>query len=74
MTILCLTLVLLTGPGGQHIQVNPEAVVSLREARAPDHIHHAVHCNVFTSDGKFIGVEESCGVVAKRLLQAGILD
>jgi hypothetical protein len=70
MTILCLTLVLLTGPGGQHIQVNPEAVVSLREARAPDHIHHAVHCNVFTSDGKFIGVEESCAKVAERLLEA----
>jgi hypothetical protein len=66
-----LTLVLLTGPGGQIIEINPEEVVSIRSPRSVDHMPKSVHCIVFTTDSKFIGVEERCPDVDRKLKQLG---
>ena len=60
MLWMSLTLILLTGPGGQTIELNPQAVVELRAPRGTDHVAKSVRCLVFTLDGRFVGVEESC--------------
>jgi hypothetical protein len=67
--LVALTLVLLTGPGGQTVEVNPEEVVSIRSPRSVDHMPSSVHCIVFTTDSKFIGVGERCSEVDKKLKQ-----
>lgn len=53
-------LIKLTGPDGQEILINPKQIVSLRPPRGPDHVGPNIHCIVHTTDGKFIGVVESC--------------
>lgn len=62
-----LTLVLLTGPGGQIIEINPAEVVSIRSPRSLDHMPRSVHCIVFTTDSKFVGVEETCREADRKL-------
>ena len=62
-----LTLIMLTGPDHQVIEINPEEVVSLRAPRAIDHMTRDIRCIVFTTDGKFIGVEQSCRAVGDLL-------
>ena len=58
----------LTSPDGQEVNINIDQVVSIRERREDEkHFHHDVQCLIFTSDGKFIGVKESCQVVQDRL-------
>jgi len=54
------TLISLTGPDGQIIQVNPQDVTSLRTIRNSEHFAPGVHCNVFMTDGKNVGVVEDC--------------
>jgi hypothetical protein len=65
--LFALTLIVLTGPGGQLIKVNPDEVVSLRTPRGIDHMPKTVHCIVFTTDTKFIGVEETCDQADNKL-------
>jgi hypothetical protein len=63
-------LILFTGPDGQLIEVNPQSVASIRSVRGGDHFTQAIKCNIFTTDGKNIGVTEPCTEVHKRLQQA----
>ena len=51
---------LLDGPGGQYIAINPAEIVSVRTPRASDHMAKDVHCIVFTVDGKYTGVTQTC--------------
>ena len=64
---MTMTLVMLTGPQHQVIEINPEEVVSLRAPRAIDHMTRDIRCMVFTTDGKFIGVTETCRTVEDKL-------
>ena len=63
--MLCVNLVLLTGPGQQVIGVNPETVVSVRAPRSCEHFALGTRCLITTSDGKFISVAEPCPAVRK---------
>jgi hypothetical protein len=65
--LLLLTLIVLTGPDGQHVEINPKGIISLRAPRATDHFNKDVHCLVFTSDGKYTGVQETCEQVNAKL-------
>jgi hypothetical protein len=58
-------LILLHGPGGQEIEINPNEIVSLREPRgeAEGHVSKEVRCMVNTVDGKFSAVVETCATV-----------
>ena len=57
-------LILLHGPGGQEIWINPDTITSVRTPRgAEDHVHRDVHCFVNTDDGKFAAVVETCAAV-----------
>ena len=65
---LALHFVSLTGPNGQSIDIAVDQIVSLREKREDEqHFHSDVNCLVHTTDGKFIGVRETCKEVERRL-------
>jgi hypothetical protein len=72
MTILALSLIELTGPDKQHIEVNPSEVVALRAPRPAEATHFApgVKCLVYTTDTHFIGVRETCAEV-RDLIESG---
>ena len=61
--------VVLTAPDGKYLAVQPSAVVVLRGRAAEDHgaFHHGVHCVVYTLDGKFLSVVETCEEVDRKL-------
>jgi hypothetical protein len=64
-------LVLLHGPGAHEIYLNPKAVTTMRAA-APghknEHLTDEARCAIYTRDGKFITVIETCDTV-RRLFQ-----
>jgi hypothetical protein len=65
---LVLSLVQLTGPDGQLVEVNPAHVVTVREPRNIEgHFHNDVKCLVHLDDGKFVAVIEPCAVVRALL-------
>jgi len=69
---LALALILLHGPDGHEVRVNPAEIASLRSAAeaaaASGMIHDKVKCLVNTADGKFINVRETCEEI-QRLLE-----
>jgi hypothetical protein len=57
-------LIVLHGPGGQSIQLNPDDIVTLRVPRGDEgHLQQGTKCIVTTVDGKFTAVTESCQTV-----------
>jgi hypothetical protein len=66
MIPVVLTLVMLTAPGGVHVAVNPEAVVSLRQ-RTFDSENPDIHCTISLTDGKTLAVIEDCATVFRQL-------
>ena len=70
--IIALHLVQLTGPNGQRIYINPVDVVTIRQPTAgADHFHAAVQCVIFTVDGRWLGVVESCDNVERLIEKYG---
>jgi hypothetical protein len=64
-------LLLLHAPDGQAIEINPHEVSSIREPpKGHDHVQKDVHCVVFMTNGKFIGVVEDCKTVVDRFEDA----
>jgi hypothetical protein len=63
-----LALIAVTGPDGQRIDVNPDAIVSLRPVR-PNEPHFGPHvrCLIHTADGKLITAADDCEAVRRRL-------
>ena len=68
--VTALRLVVLHGPDGHVVEINPEEVVTLREPRGQEHghFHSNIKCLVFTADGKYLGVTESCATVEHKLM------
>lgn len=62
-----LTMFHVTGPDGQPIEVNPDAVAILRPPRGSDHFAAGINCLVFTIDGKYVGTVETCPSVQQIL-------
>jgi hypothetical protein len=58
--LIAAAFITVTGPENQHIKINADDVVSLREPRGADHFAPGTKCLVFTADGKYIGVRETC--------------
>jgi len=64
------TLIALTGPNGEELDINPVEVVSLRvEFDDSGSFHSLVQCVVKFVDGSFIGVREECKKV-RRMIEA----
>jgi hypothetical protein len=68
--LLALLLVTLTGPEGQHIELNPNVIVTIREPRGDTHFHKEIKCVIHTSDGKFLSVQETCARVHELIDEA----
>jgi hypothetical protein len=68
--ILVTSLITVTGPDKQPIELNPVDVVSLREPSGRVSPHQSVNCLIFTLDSKFIGVIETCAEVKQRMRDA----
>jgi hypothetical protein len=67
--LLALTLIELTAPDGHLLELNADEIVTLRVPRPSEqHLHANVHCIVYTVDGKFVGVTETCDAIAKKTL------
>jgi hypothetical protein len=66
---LAVHLLILHGPGGQNIEINPDAVVSLRSPRGNEieHFQKGIRCLIFTNDGKFTAVIEDCATIHEML-------
>jgi len=65
-------LLLLHGPDGHEIIVNPAAVTSMHAAveGAPNKlVTNEVRCLINTADGKFVSVVESCEAVSVMINQ-----
>jgi hypothetical protein len=57
---IALVLITLTGPDGQHVEINPAEIISIREPRGTDHFAKGTHCLITTTDGKYATVLETC--------------
>lgn len=67
--ILALNLVVLTGPSGVRIDINPDAITSIRDPRAMPEGHWIknTHCIILVDGGGTIAVRETCDEVRKEL-------
>lgn len=65
-------LVMLTAPDGKYLSVVPRNVVALRGSAGHGTLHERVHCVVFTVDGKFLSVVETCEEVDRKLRTHGV--
>ena len=64
-------LVLLHGPAGQTIEINPDQVVTLREPRADEgHFPKGTRCVVNMTDGKLNVVREDCSTIRDMIEEA----
>ena len=60
--------ILLHGPDEQDIQLNVNEISSVREPRSVEsHWKDEVHCVVFMTNGKFLGVVEDCAQVIQKI-------
>jgi len=65
-------LLLVHGPGGQMIEINPREVSSIREIRGADkgHFQEGIKCLVIMTNGKFIGTIEDCKTIIDQVQEA----
>ena len=63
-------LLLLHGPTGREIRLNPKSVTSLHAPQVPGHnqaIADGANCLINMADGKFIAVVETCEAVSRMI-------
>jgi hypothetical protein len=67
MKHLAVVFVLLHGPGGTTIEINPDQVTSLRNAppQKRGSFTEQANCLINLTDGKFVTVTEDCATVRK---------
>lgn len=73
MTLVVALLLLLHGPTGREIRLNPHSVTSLHMAEKQGRnqaITDAANCLINTTDGKFISVVETCEAVSRMIDEA----
>ena len=71
---IAVVLIVLHGPSGNEIRVNPNEVTSLRAASPDDaqkHFTEGVRCMVSLTDGKYATVVEPCEVVQQMMRENG---
>jgi hypothetical protein len=71
LLVVVLLLVILHGPDGGEISINPMTVTTMRAARteAAKQTIDGVACIITLTDGKFVSVREDCDT-ASAILQA----
>jgi hypothetical protein len=66
--LIQLTLITVHGLDKQPVEINPHGIVAMRgprEAGEAKHLGPGAQCVIYTSDGKFIAVIETCEQVRK---------
>lgn len=69
--LFALQFIVLQTSDGRTVEINPQLIVSIRAPRAGDHFAEGTKCLIFTNDGKFISVRNSCDEVREALVAAG---
>jgi hypothetical protein len=70
---ILLTFLVLHGPDGRVIHVNPDTIASMRsavEGKDNEYLQGGVNCFINTTDGKFVAVLEKCDAI-KLLIKGG---
>lgn len=57
------TWVMLHGPNGQVVYLNTAQITNIRTPRGEGHFGAGVRCLLFMTDGKYVGVLETCPTV-----------
>jgi hypothetical protein len=73
-TVGVVVLILLHGPQGADILINPAAITSLRAGvpgKPSEYVTENARCIVSLSDGKFVSVLETCEEVRWRIKRLG---
>jgi hypothetical protein len=67
--LFALSLIALHGPGGHEIDINPNEVSSIRDTSivTEGHFSKDIKCLLFMTNGKVIGVTESCKEVLRLI-------
>ena len=68
-TLLALHFITLHGPHKGLVFLNPEAITAMRTPRTPHEANFPpeIKCLVFTGDGKFASVIETCSEIQKMI-------
>jgi hypothetical protein len=68
-TLFLYTMLLLHGPGGQIIDINPNEVTSLREPQRGSEAHFGkeVHCIIKMTNGAINAVVENCELIRSEI-------
>jgi hypothetical protein len=76
MTLIVFHMIVLHDPSGKEIDVNIDSIVSIKEPPPKDALHfqRGVRCVIFTDDGKFTAVTESCDEVREEIHAKQIED
>ena len=72
-TLFMYTMLLLHGPGGQTIDINPDQITSLRQPQAgkEEHFGKDIHCIVKMSNGAVNAVTEHCELIRNEIERMG---
>jgi hypothetical protein len=62
-------LILLHGLHGHVLYINPDEVVAIRSPTQQSLLKEGVKCAIFTTDGKFVSVIETCNEVNRLIGQ-----
>lgn len=65
ITLVLFRLIMLHGPEGQEIWINPDAVAALRSKEKGQNFPPGANCLVNLEDGKFAAVKETCAEVRR---------
>ena len=69
LLVMAITLIHVTGPNGNRIDVNPADIVSLRKPPVAGFYDIKVKCVIYTLDGQFIGTQETCEQVRELVVE-----
>lgn len=69
--LMALALLEFTGPSGQRVDLNAQAITSIRDPRAMPEGHWAqnTHCVIVVDGGGTISVRETCEEVRRKVIQ-----
>ena len=69
LLVMALTMIHVTGPTGNRVDINPTDIVSLRQPPTAGFLDPKVKCVIFTLDASFIGAQETCDQVRALIIE-----
>lgn len=69
--LVVMGLLILHGPDGREITINPESITSMFKPAKGGLGHEQANCIVNLTDGKFVSVTEKCADIEKSIKEMG---